>query len=140
VSKNLLQHRIRPAEFERIVWSVTPEADVTLKELLAPEYWAHVAKALKPGAKVEVLPESKSWFAELLVRSSTDNSVELVVLKHIEFDAPTVADDGEPYEVKHRGGAGWSVIRKSDKAVVFEKGQSKLDAERWVKEKAADLA
>lgn len=140
MSKNLLQHRIRPAEFERIVWSVTPEADVTLKELLAPEYWAHVAKALKPGAKVEVLPESKSWFAELLVRSSTDNSVELVVLKYIEFDPPSVPDDGDPYEVKHRGGAGWSVIRKTDKAVVFEKGQSKLDAERWVKEKAADLA
>ena len=141
MSKNLLQHRIRPAEFERIVWRVTPEADVSLKELLTPEYWAHVAKQLKPGAIVEVLPDSKSWFAELLVRSANDNSAEMFVLRHIVLDAPGTADDKDPYEIKHRGNAlGWCVIRKSDKTAVFEKGQSKLEAERWVKDKAVEMA
>ncbi len=135
MSKKLLQKSIRPAEYDRIVWSVTPEADVSLKDLMAPDYWAHVAKSLKPGARIEVLPDSRSWFAELIVRSATDNSVNLAVLRHIEFDSPVkAADNGDPYEIKHRGGAGWSVVRKADKVAVFEKGQSKLEAERWLAE------
>ena len=136
MSKNLLQNRIRLAEYDRLIYSVTPEPGVPIEEILKPEYWAHVAKQFQPGTRLEVTPEDRSWFAELYVRSNTNNSVSVAVLRHIKFDsAPKpAADNGEPYEIKHRGGAGWSVIRKSDKVPVFEKGQSKLDAERWVEE------
>jgi hypothetical protein len=87
---------------------------------------------------VEVVPEDKSYFAELFVRSNTDTSVNVSVLRHVKFDdVAKAADSGDPYEIKHRGGAGWSVIRKSDKAVVFEKGQSRVEAERFLETELA---
>ncbi len=143
MSKNLLQNRIRLAEYARSVWCVTPEPSVSFEEILKPEYWTHVSKQLLPGARIEVLPDDNSWFAELIVRSSNDNSVQVAVLRHVKLDAPVPATEAEqakaadPYEIKHRGGAGWSVIRKSDKAVVYEKGQSRAEAERFLE---AELA
>lgn len=140
MSKNLLQNRIRPAEYDRLVWSVTPEPSVSFDEILKPEYWTHVAKQLLPGARIEVVPADKSYFAELFVRSSTDTSVHVSVLRHVKFDdvaAKPAENNGDPYEIKHRGGAGWSVIRKSDKTVVFEKGQSRVEAERFLETELA---
>ncbi len=138
MSKNLLQNRIRPAEYDRLVWSVTPEPSISFDEILKPEYWTHVAKQLLPGARIEVVPEDKSYFAELFVRSQTDTSVNVSVLRHVKFDdTAKPADNADPYEIKHRGGAGWSVIRKADKTVVFEKGQSRVEAERFLETELA---
>ena len=143
MSKNLLQNRIRLAEYARSVWCVTPEPSVSFEEILKPEYWTHVSKQLLPGARIEVLPEDHSWFAELIVRSSTNNETHVAVLRHVKLDAPQPATEAEqaktaePYEIKHRGGAGWSVIRKVDKTVLYEKGQSRAEAERFLDEQAA---
>lgn len=143
MSKNLLQGRLKLAEYARNIYSATPEPSVSFDEIIKPEYWVHVAKQLTPGTRIEVTPEDTSWFAELLVRSNTDTAVHVAVLRHVKLDAPVPATkaeeaaNAEPYEIKHRGGAGWSVIRKSDKTVVFEKGQSRAEAERFLDEQAA---
>ena len=141
MAKNLLQGRIKLAEFVRNVHGATPEAGITLEDMQRPEYWAHVAKTLRAGDRIEVLPEDKSWFAELFVRSQNDNTVHVAVLKHVVFDKPAAKsvgkpDNAEPYKVEHKGSMGWSVIRKSDKAVVFQGGQSRKDAEAWVEAEA----
>ncbi len=69
--------------------------------------------------------------------------VSPAVLRHVKLDEPVPATEAElakaadPYEIKHRGGAGWSVIRKADKFPVFEKGQSRAEAEKFLNEMAA---
>lgn len=126
----LLQKQIKPSDFIRTVWSAQPEPGTTLNDMLQPEYWAHVSKTLKQGDRIEVTDAGNAWFAELFVRSASDNGAKVVVLRSQVFDTPAPkADDGQPFEVKHRGGAGWSVIRKSDKTVVFEKGATRDEAE-----------
>lgn len=125
----LLQKQIKPSEFIRTVWSAQPEPGTTLNDMLQPEYWAHVSKTLKQGDRIEVTDSGTGWFAELFVRSAGHNDARVVVLRSYVFDTPAKADDGHPFEVKHRGGAGWSVVRKADKAVVFEKGATRDEAE-----------
>ena len=127
----LLQNRIKQADFIRTVWSAQPEPGTTLDEMLLPEYWAHVAKTLKKGDRIDVTSDDGEWFAELYVRASSDNSVAVVVLQKHVFSAPAPVADGT-FELKHRGGAKWSVIRRSDKRVMVENLETRPEAESWV--------
>lgn len=135
----ILPKDLKQAELIRTVYVAQPEPGTTLDEMLKPEYWAHVAKDLKlPGTRIEVMPAGGEWFAELYVRSVGKQDAKVSVLRHVVFDAPQKQDDD--YDVRSRGGAGWSVVRKSDKAVLFEKGQTRADAEaELAKIKAANL-
>ena len=131
----ILASQIKPADFSRTAHSISPEPGTTLDDLLKPSVWAHVARALRAGDIIEVRPSGGEWFAELLVRATSDKAVTVAVIRNVVFDkpqAPAVA--GEPFTVKHRGGAGWSVVRNSDKAVVFEGGKTRPDAEAWLEE------
>lgn len=131
----LLQNRIKPAEFVRTVWGAQPEPGTTLEEMLLPEYWAHVAKTIKPGDRIDVTAADGSWFAELFVRGVTPNAVCVAVLREVRFnDSDAPATGG--VTVKHRGGAGWSVVRDKDKVVLFEGGATKEDANKWVAEQS----
>lgn len=130
MSKAVLQ--LSQADYARVVWAVEAAAGVTPEDILDPAYWVHVAKSLKPGARIEVTAADKSWFVELYVRSATGNDARVVVLSEHIFSAPVKADSTAAYEVKHRGPRGWSVIRQSDKTVVFEEGKTREDAEKWV--------
>lgn len=134
----ILQNRIRPADYDRTIFATTPEPGTTLEDMLAPEYWSHVAKSLKPGSRIEVTPEDGSWFAELYVRRASANAALVVVLRAYDFEAKmlgaTPAPDHADFTVKFRGGAGWSVVRNSDKAIMFEGGKTREEAENWVAE------
>jgi hypothetical protein len=126
----LLQNRLKQAEFVRTVWAAQPEPGTTLDEMLQPEYWAHVAKSLKQGSRIEVTAADGEWFAELFVRSATANDVKVFLLRHQVF-SEAKAPEGD-LEAKHRGGAGWSVVRKSDKRVLVEKLETRGEAEDWI--------
>lgn len=129
----ILQNRVKSAEYIRTVWAAQPESGTTLDEMLLPEYWANVAKTIKVGDRIDVTAEDGSWFAELYVRSAQPLALKVFVLRHTVFDAPRVKDAISPYDVRHRGGAGWSVVRLSDKAVLFEGGKDRTVAEDWIK-------
>jgi hypothetical protein len=127
--------QLSQADYARVIWSVEAEAGVTPTDILDPTYWVHVAKSLKPGARIEVTAADKSWFVELYVRSATGNSAKVVALAQHIFSAPGKSVEGA-YEVKHRGPRGWSVIRLADKIVVFEEGKTREDADQWVADNA----
>lgn len=139
MSVKILQNRIRPAEYDRTIFATNPEAGTTLEDMLAPEYWSHVAKNFKPGSRIEVTAEDGSWFAELYVRRASANAALVVVLRHFDFTSgkaaqPEAAAEHTDFTVKFRGGAGWSVVRNSDKAIMFENGKTREQAESWVAE------
>lgn len=131
MTKAILQNGITQADYARVVWRLTPEPGTTPDDLLVPAYYAHVAKQLKPGAKIEVAPADGTWYAELYVRSADATSVKVALLELYTFDETQRADT-EAFEIKHRGPKGWSVVRTSDKAVVFENGKSKDEATKWI--------
>jgi hypothetical protein len=128
------------AEQRRNVWTVVPGDGVTLEDMLKPEYWAHVAAQLTTGDKIEVRPVAGEWYAELYVRSVGAVAARVVVLGKWDLSTPATAASRTAtgslpgFTVKHRGiTGGWSVIRDSDKAVMFEKGASREDADDWLK-------
>jgi hypothetical protein len=128
----LLQNRIKQADFIRTVWSAQPEPGTTLDEMLLPEYWANVAKTLKKGDRIDVTSADGEWLAELLVRASADNSVTVSVLQKYVFSTPEAPVVDDAFDIKHRGGAKWSVLRKSDKRVMVENLETRNEAESWV--------
>lgn len=123
----LLQNSLKQAEYTRTVYTAKPEPGTTLDEMLKPEYWSHVAKNLMPGTKIEVTSSDSEWYAELLVRSASGTEANVALLHHVEFSTPS--ETTEEVEIKHRGRAGWSAVRKSDKTVLFEGGSTREQAE-----------
>lgn len=128
----ILQNNIKSAEFIRTVWAAQPEPGTKLADMLLPEYWVHVAKTFRVGDRIDVTAADGSWFAELFVRSTSERALKVHVLRHIEFDKDP-AEAPPALDIRHRGGAGWSVVRLVDKTVLFEGGKARSDAEDWVK-------
>lgn len=138
----ILKNRLTEAEFSRVVWSAVPESGTTLADMVKPEYWAHVAKFLKPGARIEIQPEDNSWFAELYVRTVKEQSAVVQVLRAVTFDEapPAQATDktGPAYFAKFCGPAAkWRVYRTVDNAVMAEKLDTREQADQWITDNAA---
>ena len=118
----LRQDRFRGGDFVRSIYSVTPENGTPDEALLNPAYWAHVAKHLRSGDKIEVLAEDGSYYAEFLVAGANATGALVRELAHKRFDAlpAQVIDEGE-YEIRWSGPVNkHRVIRKSDKAILAE--------------------
>lgn len=77
------------------VWVAAPPAGVTLEDVLKPEYWAHVARVLRPLAKICIFPEDGSWEAELRVRDAGDRWANVSLIRHQPWGAKSdIAADG----------------------------------------------
>lgn len=144
-NRKLLTNQFKGAEYETLFSVAYPEDGTTLDEMLKPEYWAHVARDMKPWQRIEVRAADKSWMAELVVLVVKPFAVKVVVLDKFEFEAKSVAaaaniDVPEGYELKYRGKAGWSVIRLSDNEILQEKEASKAAASIWLEGFLKELA
>lgn len=126
--------RLKQAEYVRTPYRAEPEAGTAFETVLKPEYWSHVASKLRPGDKIEIMPEDMAWYAELLVVDCTALSARVaILLPPLDLDVssePTIAVDS--HEVKWKGPQmKFVVIRKSDGAIV-SRGHSKAEAEQWI--------
>lgn len=129
----LIESQFTSAEFSRNLWTVTPEPGTAFETVLKPEYWAHVAKKLRRGDRIEVLSEDNSYFAELIVLSAAPLWAKVAVLRNVELaTAPKAEASQDDFEIKHRGKMKWSVLRKSDKAILKEGLDTREQAEAWL--------
>lgn len=132
--------RMKLAEFDRSIFSVSPEQGITLDDMKRPEFWSHVSAKMKPGDRIEVISEDNEWFAELIVISSSRQWAKVSVLRFVElaqdpslsaFDMNAVENSG--FEVKWGGNTDkFRVTRNSDKEVVHRGSSTKAEAERWL--------
>lgn len=129
---------LAPAENVRELWCATAAYGVTREDVENPAYWAHVAARLRPKAKIELHSEDGSFFAEYLVVASDKTWAKVVCLRYIDLkesvkltkeQTETIYDG---YEVKFRGPRKWSVIRKTDNAVLHEGAHSEDDSRKWL--------
>lgn len=138
--------RFAPAEYKRTLYCVMPEADTPLEAVLDPSYWAHVSAQLRTGDRIEVMPEDRAYFAELIVMS---------VGKLQAFCAPLFARDLAPaipakllelpdgYSVRWQGQTlQWSVIKTigNNPERVLEGAATKLEAVKWAHRHFAQAA
>lgn len=135
--------QLQAADYARMVWVVTPEEGTPFETILSPLYWAHVSKSFKPWHMIEVRCPEFSYFAELIVRDCGAQWAKVEVLRKVDLRAvqpKAAAPVADGYEVKHRGRAGWCVVRSVDKAILLEGATSRDAATDWLNEHLKKIA
>lgn len=131
------------AEHRRNIWVVEAAEGVQPEDLLKPQYWAHHSGKLSPWDRIEVRAKDGSWFQELLVMDASRVWARVMPLAQVvrltTADVSQTQASPIDFEVMHRGPRKWSVIRKKDRAVMFEDGSLKEDAEKYLRENADAL-
>lgn len=136
----ILRGELQSAETAHNCWTAKPQASVTREHMLRPAFWAHVAKSLCVGDRIEVLSGDASWFLELIVRACDGIEVVMGELRYVAFDAIAQRNPDE-YEIAYKGPTvKFRITRKLDNVVVKEGLQSKLAAEAWLASPLVDKA
>lgn len=137
--------RMQDAEFGRMEKVCVAHENTLPQDLLRQDYWAHVAQDLRPWARIEVRANDGTWLWEGVVLEAGRNWANVRELHLHQFTTKDMAQTnaaiqaeyaGMPYEVRYRGEFElWSVVRKSDDAVMHEKEATKNGADTWLRER-----
>lgn len=139
-SIKIIEARFKEASFARNQWRVAAEYGTTLDDIKKPEYWAHVAKNLKPGDEISVLADDMTFKVNLDVLDASRTGAKVFVVDYIDYtinDNPVdfTTDQDPEYEIKYAGPhLQHQVIRLSDRSVIKENLALRGDAEAWLKE------
>lgn len=138
MSAPLTPGRLKEAAHYYTSYAVVLPAGIPLDEALKPAFWSHVASKLRQHDTIRIIPEEGGYFAEALVLSSGRGFTKVKLLHNIPLDDEAELESDGPIEVKWRGPhSKWSLIRKSDGAVIKENIVEKADA---LREAASSLA
>jgi hypothetical protein len=125
--------RLKGAEFQRAVWTVTVEDDVKKDDLLIDQFWAHVAHKFRQYDKIEVRTDDARFFAELLVIAAERNWAKVIFTNFVEIKQNQKDEPESPYEIAHKGPhMKFCVIRKSDRHMLKEGCQTRKEASEWL--------
>lgn len=131
----LTPHNFREADYKRTSYLVTAERGTKISDLTGRDYWSHVAARLRPRDRVEVHAADGSWLAELMVVQASRVGATLVLLNEYDLTATSAASvvNEDEVSIKHRGGAKWSAIRNSDKAILIDGLDTREEVVAWLK-------
>ena len=123
-------------------YHVAVDAGVTVKQLLDPLAWTHVARRLRHFDELIVNPDDGSYRAHLQVRRVGNTHAHVVVLNVVEFGGEeTVEADASGFEVRHMGAHNkHSVMRLRDKTVMQAGFATKEEAHAWLAGNIKSLA
>jgi len=128
---------IEESTYARTVWQVKPEIAATVKDLLDPDYWAHVARRFRAGDRVEAIPDDRHYYAEFFVLAASTNWAKLILLREvtlIEDNEKTVTDG---FSIGFGGAHKWRVTRGDE---ILSKGHDDKDsAAKWLADNLKDL-
>jgi len=125
--------RINLQDSVRNYWVATVEPHITRDDLLNPPFWANIAVAFKQFDRIEVRQDDGKFFAEYLILSADKTSAYLKELNWYDLTSNRAKAKNVGYEYKWRGPhAMHSIIRSKDGAVMVEKLDTKIAAEKWL--------
>lgn len=121
----------------RTIWHIKPESSVDVEDLLDPDYWAHVAKQVRAGDRIEAVPEDRHYFAEFFVLGSSTNWVKVVLLRKRDLvkDNNPIEKDG--FVVKFAGQHKWRV--EKDGQVLSKMHDDQASAAKWLSNHLKDM-
>jgi hypothetical protein len=151
--------RLQKKNHFSVEWVITCEYGTLVKDLLRPEFYCNIANKINKNDTIRAIFEDGSYLVDLLVIEVDKQNITPVWIKPIitnlidiekskQFSLDAVKepkeqkkqDDNIDFEdpnviIKFRGPIiKWSVLRKSDKAVLREKIESKEQAIDTAKE------
>ena len=123
MARQLTDPRFKLAEHARNVYRATPELGTSFEEMLAPGYWANIARKLRAGDRIEVVADDFSAYGELFVRRATPTEAFVSVVRPFEPFEDTAPSDAtrltaEDFRVEHNATEQWRVVRLCDGEVV----------------------
>lgn len=127
------------AESKRNIYRVQLTAGDKPDDLLAPEWWVHVAKQMRLDDMVEVMAFDRSWFGTVTVievgKAGYGGARVAYVVGPVKLgNAAEVAKQAD-HEVRWGGpNAQWQVVRIKDKLVLKAGLPSKEDGGAWIAE------
>lgn len=125
--------RMGLAESLRQDWVVNAEEGTTPQEVMAPEYWAHMASQLQQFDHVEVRMETGEWIAQLVVVSTGRNWAQMHLAGLIELEKRNEAAVAAKHRVDWKGPQKkFSVIRSADQVAIQDGFASRVEADRWL--------
>ena len=130
----LLPNQLKEAAYHRTHYAACPAPGTTVDDITNNDYWTHVAKKLRPGTLIEVLPEDMTFFATLIVLWVGQNVIRVKLLNFVNLTdevAESEEEEGQ-HKVSWRNGKNWCVMRKTDGAIIKENLPSKKDALIWL--------
>lgn len=137
-----MQHRLINSNFKesgqfQAEYTAIISSDTPFSEVENPMFWTNIAKKLRQGDIIRILAEDISYYAEAIVVSVSPQWAKIKFIREkvdlVEEKSDDLPDVYNGYEVKWRGpNGGFSVIKKPDNTVLFEKAQTKEDAQRWL--------
>ena len=133
------QSKFKPAQYVSINYVATPDYGVTLAEVLDESYWGHVARELKAGYTIEVMPEGLPYYAKLIVVHAEPTRAIVKLLSFVdlvnEMPKPETAPIVKVVELggfkAERNGRWFRVVRESDGEVMKGAFTSMAAAEEW---------
>lgn len=132
------------AEQRRNIWHIEVDAGIEPSEMLAPSYWAHVAREFRQADRIEAHAEDGAWFAEFLVQDAGTNWAKVACLRAVKLESINPDRRGLilPGHTVAFGGnfAKWRVVRDVDKHVLRDKLNSEGDAYAWLSNYAKTVA
>lgn len=129
--------RFKEAQYARSHWFVIAEYGTTLEDIKKPEYWAHVAKSLKPCDEITVISEDMTFKVNLDVLEASRLWARVFVTDFIEYTSVgEMPDTPSPdYKIKYAGPHNkYQVVRLSDSSVVKETFADEDQARLWLKD------
>lgn len=130
--------RMHLAEQRRNIWYIDVEEGVTAEDLTKPGYWAHRAREMRQGDRIEARCEDGSWYAEFLVEEAGMNFAKVLMLPNSLLTlTPAEPSQNQVFLPGHT--IKWSgpytkfrVVRDADKKVMRENLATRQDAINWL--------
>jgi len=139
--RKIISPQFSLAEQKRLVWHAQPAEGVTIKDMLNPIYWTHVASNLIKGARIEAVAEDGTWFAEFYVKSANKIEAHVTLMREVALSKAVAKLKIEPkFKVNHVGGGKWRVLRTEDNAELQTGFKSKETAQSWLDNHLKEIA
>lgn len=146
---SLQPNRVKGAEYHRNIWCVTPERGASLEDVLSAGYFSHVVAQFRPGDRLEVVPEGRAWYAELIVLGVSKLDAQFGVITVADLGRapqptelpPQEAPATEDYVIRWAGPkAKFRIQRRADKEVLQDGFDTEAEASRWLTDHTTAMA
>jgi len=128
---------IDESSYATVTWHVKPEMAVKTKDLLDPDYWAHVANRMRAGHTIIAIPDDRRYFVELFVIGASTNWAKVVLLREVTLIKGNQPIEKEGYIVKFAGAHKWRV--EKDGEVLSKDHDDQKSAAAWLANHIKDM-
>ena len=118
-------------KFNFTAWDAAPPEGTRLEDLTNPVFWEHVARRLRIGDEVRVVPDDCSFYARLLVTNAVGARVQMKLIEGVQLESVDgVGPQEGPYRIELKGRLKWCVINTSTGAIEEKNIETQADAAR----------